>query len=79
MGKYYDITGIITDLKRLNCSVNGNPRFMIVLDGISLVTKSDYSYCYNIENLYNKGCKVIAKCYDTKNSSKIETIEEIKG
>lgn len=77
MAKYYEVTGIITDITRLNSSVNGNPRFTIVIDGIMLSTKSDCMYNYNIENLYRKGCKVIAKCYDTKCYSKIEDIKEL--
>ena len=76
--KTYEVSGTITDLKRLNSSVNGNPRFTLVIDGMILCTKSDYSYCYNIENLYNKQCTVIAKCYDTKSSTRIESIIEVK-
>lgn len=78
MSKYFEVKGKITDITRLNNSINGNPRFSLVIDGIMLSTKSDYSYCYNIENLYNKGCEVIAKCYDTKCYSKIEDIKEVK-
>lgn len=77
MSKYFEIKGKITDLKRLNSSTNGNPRFTVVIDGSILCTKSDYMYCYNIENLYNKGCEVVAKCYDTKMSTRIENITEI--
>ena len=72
----YKLTGKITDLKRLNNSVNGNPRFNIVVDGVMLTTKSDAAYSYNIENLYNKGCLVVATCYDTKSSSRIDDIIE---
>jgi len=78
MAKYYEVIGIITDCKRLNSSVNGNPKFILVIDGIVLNTKSDYSYNYNIDNLYKKGCEVVAKCYDTKCYSKIEDITEVK-
>ncbi len=76
MAKLYSIQGVITGLRRLNNSLNGNPRFMIVIDGIELMTKSDYSYSYNIENLYQKGCIVVADCYDTKHHPKIERIKE---
>lgn len=79
MKKYYEVKGKITDLKRLNSSINGNPRFYIVIDGIVLHTKSDYSYCYNIENLYKRGCEVIAKCYDTKTKSMIEDIKDFSN
>ena len=78
MAKYYKVTGTITEVTRLNSSVNGNPRFTLVIDGKMLTTKSDYMYNYNIDNLYRKGCKVIATCYDTKCYNKIEDIKEFK-
>ena len=47
--------GKIKIIKRLNNSVNGNPRFLIALvdmEGyVEVETKSDSAYCYNIENL----------------------------
>ena len=72
-----ETNGIITDSKRLNNSTNGNPRFNLVIDGIMLTTKSDYAYCYNIENLINKGCKVIIKYYETKTGYRLESIKEL--
>jgi hypothetical protein len=73
---YYEIKGTITDIKRLNNSVNGNPRFCIVIDGEVLHTKSDAAYCYDIQNLHKRQYKVIAKCYDTKTGSRIEDIRK---
>lgn len=70
------LKGKIEYIERLNCSVNGNPRFDICIGDKILTTKSDYSYCYNIENLYNKGCIVNVEYYETKTSFRIETIKE---
>ena len=75
--------GKIEILKRLNNSVNGNPRFLIELlntdEFITLQTKSDYSYCYNIENLARKQCNCIVEYYYTKSGNgKIENIKEVK-
>ena len=75
--------GKIEILRRLNNSVNGNPKFLIeLLDAdafIALQTKSDYSYCYNIENLARKQCSCIVEYYYTKNGNgKIENIKEAK-
>ena len=79
----FQYIGKIEILKRLNNSVNGNPRFLIeLLDSdnfIELQTKSDYSYNYNIENLIMKQCNCIVEYYYTKNGNgKIQDITEIK-
>ena len=81
--KKFQYIGKIEILKRLNNSVNGNPRFLIeLLDSdnfIELQTKSDYSYNYNIENLIMKQCNCIVEYYYTKNGNgKIQDITEIK-
>jgi len=75
--KLLETKGKITDSKRLNNSVNGNPRFNLVIDGVMLTTKSDYAYCYNIDNLINKGCGVTIKYYETKTGYRLESIKEI--
>ncbi|WBC28512.1 hypothetical protein TPMD03_4 [Thiohalocapsa phage LS06-2018-MD03] len=77
MSKYYEVKGKITSITRLNCSIYGNPRFTLEIDGEILTTKSDYSYCYDIENMYRQECIVIATCYDTKLSSRIEDIKRV--
>jgi len=74
--KLLETKGKITNLNRLNNSINGNPRFTLEIGNSILCTKSDYSYCYNVENLYNKQCEVIIKYYDTGISTRIESIEE---
>ncbi len=41
----------ITELKRLNSSVNGNPRYRVTFDdGSSAITQSDAMFCYAITN-----------------------------
>lgn len=81
--KLQQYNGKIQIVKRLNSSVNGNPRFLIELIDLNyyetLETKSDASYCYNIENLSNKKCDCILTYYFTpKGTGKIEDIKEIK-
>ena len=65
-------------LERLNNSVNGNPRFNVEVGDKILTTKSDASYCYNIENLYSKNSSVDITYYETKTSYRIATIKEVK-
>lgn len=75
--KLQNLEGIITNIWRLNCSAYGNPRFNIEIDNdLVLTTKSDYSYCYNIENLFNKQCVVSIEYYETKTGYRIQTIKE---
>ncbi len=73
------LKGKIDYIERLNNSVNGNPRFNISINGLILTTKSDYSYVYNIENLYRKNTIVNITYYETKKSFRIETIKEDKN
>jgi len=40
----------ITSIERLSCTVNGNPRFKIGLDGETYVTSSDAAFCYEVGN-----------------------------
>lgn len=47
-------TGIITDIKRLESSKNGNPRFEFTIDGYRVRTTPDSSYGYSIQNYENK-------------------------
>jgi hypothetical protein len=77
--KCIKVNGTLKVLKRLNSSVNGNPRFLVMIDDVVITTKSDYSYCYNIENLKNKGCICEAFYYETKaGNAMLEDISEIK-
>jgi hypothetical protein len=46
----------VTGLKRLNNSVNGNPRYNVTFDnGTNGNTSSDASFCYGIENPAMRG------------------------
>jgi len=47
-------TGIVTDIKRLESSKNGNPRFEFIIDGYRARTKPDSSYGYSIQNYEGK-------------------------
>lgn len=73
----FNVTGKIDKITRLNNSVNGNPRYEVEINGYMLTTKSDAHYSYNIENLYIRQCEVIAICYDTKKSTRIQTIKKV--
>lgn len=47
----YVLIKTIESLERLNCSVNGNPRYRITFtDGSSAVSQSDAGFCYSINN-----------------------------
>lgn len=55
MSKVFAFTAVITQLKRITNSVNGNPRYEVTFsNGRTLKTSSDHSFVYDIENLYNK-------------------------
>ena len=73
------LKGKIDYIKSLNCSSNGNPRYEISINDLILTTKSDYSYCYDIQNMYNEGVTVEITYYETKLSYRIETIKRIKA
>lgn len=52
MAKRYAFTAKITRLKRLNNSVNGNPRYDVGFDnGATYRTSSDHSFVYGIEGM----------------------------
>ena len=78
--KTQKINGTVTILKRLNNSVNGNPRFKLMIDDTVIITKSDYGYCYDIENLARSGEAVEAEIYYTKaGARRLETIKRVKN
>ena len=68
--KTQKINGTVTIIERLNNSVNGNPRFKLMIDDTVIITKSDYGYCYDIENLARSGEAVEAEIYYTKAGSR---------
>ena len=73
--KTQKINGTVTILKRLNNSVNGNPRFKLMIDDIVITTKN-YGYCYDIENIARSGEVIEAEIYYTKTGARrLETIK----
>jgi len=46
--------GILTVVKQLPSSINGNPRFQLDIDGLTCVTTPDSSYAYEVENFNGK-------------------------
>ena len=47
-------TGILEIVKRMDNSVNGNPRFMLRCDGWTFCTQPDSGIAYEIENYVGK-------------------------
>jgi hypothetical protein len=47
-------TGLLKIVKRLRSSSNGNPRFMVKVDGWTCVTAVDSMYGYDVQNLDGK-------------------------
>ena len=67
----------IDSLKRLNSSVNGNPRFRVYFtDGSSAETQSDAGFCYGLENRENFGVDVAVRF--TK-AGKISDLRPVKS
>lgn len=78
--KTYKIESKVKLVKRLNNSVNGNPKFLLLINDELVQTKADYSYNYNIENLVNKNCVCTCEIYATKNGTlKLESIKELRA
>lgn len=44
------VTGTVTDVQRIGCSVNGNPTYKITVDGETYRTKSDAACSYAVSN-----------------------------
>ena len=49
-------TGTVGELKRMDSSRNGNPRFRFTFDGYDVVTGVDAMVGYCIQNLEGKEC-----------------------
>ena len=75
--KTQKIIGNVKILKRLRNSISGNPRFKLMINDIVVITKSDYSYCYDIENIVRSGKEVEAEIYYTKAGARLETIKRV--
>ena len=48
--------GTVEKVKRLDSSVNGNPRFSFTIDGYTAVTGVDATHGYEIQNFEGKNC-----------------------
>lgn len=59
-----ELSGIITDMRRLKRSLNGNPRFEFVICGKIICTKPDCTLGYSVQNFNNDTpCKITAKIW----------------
>ena len=52
--EYTSTTGVITNIKRLASSVNGNPRYSFEINGLEVRTGPDSSFGYEMTNWENK-------------------------
>ena len=48
--------GTLEKLKRMDSSVNGNPRFSFTIDGYTAVTRVDSDDGYGIQNMEGSNC-----------------------
>lgn len=74
-------TGILTIIKRLKRSVNGNPRYLVEIDGWTVRTSPDSSLAYELPNYDGK--EVIATVgtyygYATLGSVKESSLSRVK-
>jgi hypothetical protein len=65
--------GILKIIKRLDGSINGNPRFLISIDGFQCKTAVDSSYGYSVQNYDNK--LVIATIGTHYNTATLNTLK----
>lgn len=67
-------SGILNIVRRENSSVNGNPRYLCFIDGVSFYTAPDSSHGYSITNYEGKAVTVTIGTYYGK-----PTLNTIKG
>tara|TARA_R110000787_G_C13197339_1_gene423666 strand:+ start:57 stop:290 length:234 start_codon:yes stop_codon:yes gene_type:complete len=48
--------GTVERLKRMDSSLNGNPRFSFTIDGYDVATGVDFMQGYEIQNFEGKNC-----------------------
>ena len=68
-------TGTVERLKRMDSSVNGNPRFSFTIDGYDVVTGVDAMQGYCIQNFEGKSC--VAELGTHRGRLTLNSIEEI--
>lgn len=69
-------TGILTVIKRAKQSNNGNPRYIVEIDGYTCHTMVDDSLGYSITNF--DGCMVSCHIGTHYNTVSIENVKKIK-
>lgn len=69
------IKGKLKIIKRLQGSINGNPRYLVTVDGIECRTCPDSSLGYAITNYDNKEVSAEVKMH--YNNMHIFTVEEV--
>ena len=67
--------GILKIIKRLNSSLNGNPRFLISINGFTCKTGVDSMHGYCVENHNNK--PVIATIGTHYNTATLNTLKGV--
>lgn len=67
-------SGILNIIRRENNSVNGNPRYLCFVDGVSFYTAPDSMHGYGITNFKGKPVTVTVGTYYGK-----ATLNTIKG
>ena len=69
-------TGVITNIKRLPSSVNGNPRYSFQCDGYTIKTAVDSMHGYAITNYENKEVTItVGTHYGTLTLNTIEVTQ----
>ena len=71
-----ELQGVITDIRRLKSSLNGNPRYEFVINGKIVCTKPDCGLGYSITNYDNgKQCRITAKYW--RNVLTLTNVEKV--
>ena len=68
-------TGKLTIVERCSSSVNGNPRYLVMLDGYAARTMVDSSLGYSITNYADKMVEAeIGTHYNTRSIQNVKTL-----
>ena len=68
-------TGTLTVVKRCASSVNGNPRYLVMLDGYTAKTMVDSSLGYSITNFEGKNVEaLIGTHYGTRSVDEVRLV-----
>lgn len=72
-----ELTGVITDLKRLKNSINGNPRAAFVVDGVIVTTAPNCGFFNYVENHYRRAEAVKVTAKMIRNKLTLTNIEKV--